>query len=94
YIEGKAYYLSIADNGPMIPEEIKNKIFDNGFSTKDNNKPDHGFGLFIVNELIKQHSGEIKVLSSEEETEFLIKFKVRKDKDAKDCSKDYKRDTA
>ncbi|QGU94930.1 GHKL domain-containing protein [Clostridium bovifaecis] len=78
YIESNKYYLSIANNGPMISEEAKGKIFKKGFSTKVYNKKEHGFGLFIVEQLIRKNEGEIMFSSSEEETEFLFILKVKK----------------
>ena len=38
--------IRIADNGSGIPEEIKNEIFDEGFSYGDNRGS--GLGLYIV----------------------------------------------
>ncbi|MCY6482829.1 ATP-binding protein [Clostridium aestuarii] len=76
YIENNIYYLSIANNGPMVPKEIQNKIFKKGFSTKSKDKNDHGFGLYIVNQLIRENGGEIVLSSSPEETEFLIQFQI------------------
>ncbi|EOC99988.1 sensor histidine kinase [Caldisalinibacter kiritimatiensis] len=77
YIENQEFYLSIANNGEKIPKELLSKIFQDGFSTKKSNKEDHGFGLYIVKKLVSKNSGEITVSSNENETEFLIKFKVR-----------------
>ena len=79
YIEKDRYYLSIANNGPMVPKEIGNKIFKKGFSTKLNNKKDHGFGLYIVDQIVKKNGGEILFSSSQEETEFLIEFRVKQE---------------
>lgn len=79
YMENERYYLSIANNGPMVPKEIGNKIFKKGFSTKSDNRRDHGFGLYIVDQLVKKNGGQIIFSSSPEETEFLIEFKVRKE---------------
>ncbi|KOA20189.1 sensor histidine kinase DpiB [Clostridium homopropionicum DSM 5847] len=79
YIENDRYYLSIANNGPMVPKEIGNKIFKKGFSTKENNKKDHGFGLYIVDQIVKKNGGEILFSSSQEETEFLIEFRVKQE---------------
>lgn len=78
YIENNKYNLSIANNGPMIPEENRTRIFEKGFSTKIDNKKDHGFGLFIVERLVKKNGGDITFFSSEEETEFLIILKLKK----------------
>lgn len=79
YIENDRYFLSIANNGPIVPKEIGNKIFKKGFSTKANNKKDHGFGLYIVDQIVKKNGGEILFSSSQEETEFLIEFRVKKE---------------
>jgi sensor histidine kinase regulating citrate/malate metabolism len=77
YVEDEIYHLSISNNGNMIPKENLNKIFENGFSTKKNNIGDHGLGLYIVRQLVSKNDGKITVSSNEEETEFLVKFKVR-----------------
>lgn len=78
YVEENKYYLSIANNGPMIPENKIDKIFNKGFTTKNDAKKDHGFGLFIVNNLMKKNEGKVIVSSSPEETEFLLEFKLKK----------------
>lgn len=45
--------ICIQNNGPMIEDEVIDKIFQSGFSTKDNSNKEHGFGLAIVKETIK-----------------------------------------
>lgn len=77
YLENAKYYLSIANNGPMVPKEVGNKIFKKGFSTKTENKRDHGFGLYIVDQIVKKNGGQIIFSSSQEETEFLIEFRIK-----------------
>jgi signal transduction histidine kinase len=94
YIENNKYCLSISDNGPMIPEEHKDRIFENGFSTKSDKKEEHGFGLYIVKQLVAQNNGEITVSSTEDETEFLIRFNVRGHKNGEISSNTYQRNTA
>lgn len=76
YIENNEYYISIANNGPKIPENIIDRIFENGFSTKKE-KAEHGLGLYIVNSMLKKHNGHIQVISSDEETEFLMRFPLK-----------------
>ncbi|RKD30635.1 hypothetical protein BET03_04190 [Thermohalobacter berrensis] len=80
YIENGMYNISIANTGPKISNEDLDKIFEKGFSTKKENKKDHGYGLNIVKSLIEKNNGEIKVTSTEEETNFLIKFKLNQNK--------------
>lgn len=79
YVEDNKYNLSISNNGPIISKEKIKKIFENGFSTKSENKKDHGLGLCIVKKLVDKYNGEILVSSTEGETEFLMKFPLRTD---------------
>jgi signal transduction histidine kinase len=51
--------ILIEDNGPGIPEEIRDKIFDPFFTTKD--VGNSGLGLFIVHDIIERHGGSIRV---------------------------------
>lgn len=80
----KTYYgfnkfiIDIKNNGPKIEENIINKIFEAGFSTKENKDKDNGFGLAIVKELIENYNGNICVSSSEDATSFIIKLPSKK----------------
>jgi signal transduction histidine kinase len=53
-----ALLLRVADNGPGIPEDIRERIFDPLFSTKSFGV---GLGLPLVRQIIEQHGGEITV---------------------------------
>jgi two-component system, LytTR family, sensor histidine kinase AgrC len=76
YLNENNFCIDIANNGEMIPFEMKNKIFEKGFSTKTKDTADHGFGLFIINELVKKNHGQIFVESDEVETVFSLRFKL------------------
>ncbi|MDP2960189.1 MAG: ATP-binding protein, partial [candidate division Zixibacteria bacterium] len=52
--------LAFKDNGKGMSEETKNKIFTPFFSTKEGGT---GLGLGIVERIIQNHKGEIKVES-------------------------------
>jgi len=54
--------ILIEDNGPGIPEEIRDKIFDPFFTTKDVGHGS-GLGLFIVHDIVEMHGGSIRVES-------------------------------
>lgn len=77
YIQGDLYFISISNNGPMITESEKSKIFNAGYSTKDNPSNTRGFGLSIVQNEVTRNNGDIVLNSSEESTEFLITFKAK-----------------
>jgi two-component system NtrC family sensor kinase len=53
---GKMVQVSIADNGPGIPDDIKNKIFDPFFTTK---KTGTGLGLAIAYGIVDRHGGVV-----------------------------------
>jgi signal transduction histidine kinase len=54
--------LQIIDDGPGIPEEIQEKIFDLYFSTKDEDGT--GLGLPYAERIVKDHNGTLTVKSS------------------------------
>ena len=56
--------IRIQDTGAGIPEEIRNKIFEAFFTTKQKVKG-VGLGLSVCYGIIKDHGGEIRVDSKE-----------------------------
>ncbi len=63
------YTFLVWNNGPVIPEEIRGKIFTPGFSTKKSS----GLGLCIVKKMVDELSGKI---SFESNLEYGTEFKV------------------
>jgi signal transduction histidine kinase len=63
----------IKDNGSGIPPEEQSQVFDPFFTTKDMGKGT-GLGLDVVNRIIRQHSGTVKVTSEPGNTEFTVCF--------------------
>ncbi|MFW6194160.1 MAG: sensor histidine kinase [Halobacteriota archaeon] len=49
--------VKIADNGLGIPQDMKERIFDEGFSSCRNN----GLGLYIVRKTIERYGGDVRV---------------------------------
>jgi len=62
--EDKHVLIHVQDTGVGIPEEIKDKIFEAFFTTKQKVKG-VGLGLSVCYGIIKDHGGEIKVESEE-----------------------------
>ncbi len=82
---GRYLELTVADNGIGIPDNIKNKIFEPYFTTKETGKGT-GLGLAVVYGIIKGHGGDIQVDSKVGEgTNFKIYLpllKISEDKDS------------
>ena len=55
--------IAIKDNGPGIPDAIKDKIFQPFFTTKPTGQGT-GLGLSLSYDIVKAHGGDIKVESS------------------------------
>jgi signal transduction histidine kinase len=68
--------ISIIDNGPGIPAEIKSLIFDPFYTTKDIGKGT-GLGLDVVTRIVRQHSGSVKVQSTPGRTAFIVCFPIK-----------------
>uniref|UniRef100_A0A7J3M3E4 PAS domain-containing sensor histidine kinase n=1 Tax=Archaeoglobus fulgidus TaxID=2234 RepID=A0A7J3M3E4_ARCFL len=77
--EGEFCRLLFSDNGVGIAKEIRERIFEDGFTTS----PEHsGIGLFLVKLLMQRYGGEISLLDSEIGTTFLLRFKRYDDKNS------------
>lgn len=71
-IASEKVQISIRDNGPGIPDDIKPKIFDPFFTTKEVGQGT-GLGLGICFKIIQQHRGIIEVKSEiGQGSEFII----------------------
>ena len=66
------YIFTVANNGPVIPEEMLSSIFKKGFSTKK--QDGHGLGLAIVSDILRDNRGTIEVKSEEKRTAFTVSF--------------------
>lgn len=62
YVLGNKYFIEIINSSNPIPEETFNNIFEPfvKFSGVDN-KDSRGLGLYLCNEIIKEHGGEIVI---------------------------------
>lgn len=62
FTKSKNLLITVKDNGPGIPKNIMDKIFEKGFSTKGKGR---GVGLFHTKQLIESLGGSISVESME-----------------------------
>ncbi|MBL8179780.1 MAG: HAMP domain-containing histidine kinase [Bryobacterales bacterium] len=73
-VEGKQVVLRVRDNGPGIPEDLQQRIFEPFFSTKEDGQGT-GLGLAIASGIVEQHDGTITVLSAPGKgSEFVIRL--------------------
>ncbi|MFT4414045.1 histidine kinase N-terminal domain-containing protein [Fredinandcohnia humi] len=61
--------VSISNNGPMIPKESVDTVFEPFYTTKEFGT---GIGLFVCKKIIEKHGGEITCSSTPQHTEFKI----------------------
>ena len=75
YSDGTFLFAEIQDNGPGIPQELQEKIFQPDFTTKKNGLSfGLGLGLTIVKRLVDSYEGEITIDSDKKKTIFKVKL--------------------
>ena len=67
--------IKIRDNGGGISDEIKERIFEPYFTTKEEGKGT-GIGLYMVKEIVERMNGKIEVKNIEDGAEFVIEFTI------------------
>lgn len=58
-IDGEFFTICVADDGPGIPAEYRDKVFDAFFMV--NRSGGTGLGLSIAQSLVKEHGGDIRI---------------------------------
>lgn len=72
--QGDEVVLRISDTGEGMSEEVLNKIFEPYFTTRDFGS---GIGLTLVYKIVKEHMGEVSVVSQEGRgSSFAIHFPI------------------
>ncbi|MDP3981028.1 MAG: ATP-binding protein [Chlamydiota bacterium] len=70
--QNRRVQISVKDTGVGIPEEVRQKIFEPFFSTKEKGT---GLGLMITDFIVRQHNGSIRVESEVGKgTAFILSF--------------------
>lgn len=75
---GRAVRVTVQDNGPGIPAETRERMFDLFTSSKSGGR---GLGLNIVSEIISFHDGRIKIDSVPGNTRFSIYLPISRKHD-------------
>jgi signal transduction histidine kinase len=75
--------VEVSDDGPGIPEEVRERIFEPFYTTKDVGKGT-GLGLDIsYRVVVEDHKGDIQVLSEPGYTRFQVRLPVDEPNDAR-----------
>lgn len=69
------YTFFVENNGPAIPAQVQERIFERGFTTK---RTGNGMGLAIVRELLTECGGSVAVESREGCTRFTCRIPKRR----------------
>jgi signal transduction histidine kinase len=65
----ECFVIRVGDDGPGIPDEVRPRIYEPFFSTRDHGR---GLGLAIVHTFVSLHRGRIEVTSRPQETAFVV----------------------
>lgn len=80
--EGSLFKIRVADNGYGVSEELKDKIMQPFFTTK-NSQRGTGLGLSICYEIVEQHGGKMnffrETIAGVDYTVFCVELKMQKD---------------
>ncbi|EJP6473157.1 HAMP domain-containing histidine kinase [Clostridium botulinum] len=71
FILDNKYVVEVINHSNPIPNEILNNIFEPFIKSNNDNKDSRGLGLYLCNEIIKEHEGEITI-----ENGPLVKVKI------------------
>jgi signal transduction histidine kinase len=64
-VEGEHVCVEVADDGPGIPEELRDKIFERFYRLEQSRStPGHGLGLSLVAAVAEQHEAWIELLDN------------------------------
>lgn len=79
--DGKKVYIVIKDNGPGIPPEHQDRIFERFYRVDKSHSRQTGgtgLGLSIVKRVVLFHKGKIKLVSNKSGSTFVISFNKKK----------------
>jgi two-component system, OmpR family, sensor kinase len=79
---GELARLTVDDDGPGVPAELRERIFDRFFRTdpsRTRRTGGSGLGLAITRELVAAHGGTVRVVDSASGSRFVIELPLRAD---------------
>jgi two-component system OmpR family sensor kinase len=81
-VDGTHAVLSVRDNGPGIPEQLRSEVFERfarGDTSRSRKGGSTGLGLAIVSAVVKAHHGTITLESASGHTDFTVRLPLADD---------------
>lgn len=75
-VKQETFHVLVTDSGPGVPAEIREKIMDPFFTTKEDNKGT-GLGLSISRKILEDHGGRLRLRTDLPQTTFEIVLPVK-----------------
>ncbi|MCA0403395.1 MAG: two-component sensor histidine kinase [Proteobacteria bacterium] len=66
--------LEVCDNGPGIPEELQQRVFERFFRVLGNKSPGSGLGLAIVQQICDLHAAKVELASPKQGTGLIVRI--------------------
>lgn len=66
--------VSVTDNGPGIPGDLRDRLFDPFFTTKSNGM---GMGLAVCRSIVERHGGQLSVSEGEDKSGTEVRFTLQ-----------------
>jgi nitrogen-specific signal transduction histidine kinase len=73
HLPTRTVVVDVADDGPGVPKDLRDRIFNAFFTTKPQGS---GLGLAIVRKIVDAHDGRIDILSGAKGTRFRVTLPV------------------
>jgi signal transduction histidine kinase len=56
--------VRVIDSGVGVPDNVRERIFEPGFTSKETGAADHGRGLFTCRAIMRKHRGDVELIGS------------------------------
>ena len=83
--EKNEVYISVSNDGKKIPAELKDRIFETFFRTKNTKETGSGIGLTLARSLAELHNGSLNFINLRENLntfELIIPDHINKEKES------------
>ena len=62
----------VADSGPSVPVDLRNRVFEEWYKSADSDRRHHGIGLHFCRLAVEAHGGSVHIEGSEGNNRFVV----------------------